>query len=147
MAIVLFADDEPWYLQNYPAKLKEYGHVMLTATNAKQALEKLESEAVDVIVIDIMMPSISLEELLNVGPEAVVASVDSDVWTGVRLYQTIAEKHPEILCVIRSVIPEQEIKLKCPKVDFKCSFLRKNASISENHFDVIRELLDSVSAK
>jgi CheY-like chemotaxis protein len=53
--IVLFADDEQYYLTPIKFKMEALGHKVLTATNISEAIDLLKINAVDVLVLDIMM--------------------------------------------------------------------------------------------
>ncbi|MBC2580783.1 response regulator [Clostridium sp. DJ247] len=53
---ILIVDDDPRNIFVLAAALEEYGAEIIEAENGKVALEKLESEVVDLILMDIMMP-------------------------------------------------------------------------------------------
>jgi len=53
---ILIVDDDPRNIFVLAAALEEYGAEIIEAENGKVALEKLENEAVDLILMDIMMP-------------------------------------------------------------------------------------------
>jgi signal transduction histidine kinase/DNA-binding response OmpR family regulator len=53
---ILVADDDPRNIFVLSAVLEDYGAEIIEAENGKVALEKLENEAVDLILMDIMMP-------------------------------------------------------------------------------------------
>ncbi len=61
---VLFVEDDPIILRMYSTKLNNEGFNVLTAADGITGLEKAESEKVDIIVLDIMMPRMSGIELL-----------------------------------------------------------------------------------
>jgi CheY-like chemotaxis protein len=56
MASILVVDDEFGLLEVLEAVLSEAGHEVLTATNGRQGLERLEGAAVDLVLLDFMMP-------------------------------------------------------------------------------------------
>ena len=53
---ILIADDDPRNIFALAAALEDYGAEIIEAENGEVALEKLENEAVDLILMDIMMP-------------------------------------------------------------------------------------------
>ncbi|HEY5562841.1 MAG TPA: response regulator [Clostridiaceae bacterium] len=53
---ILIVDDDPRNIFVLAAVLEEYGAEIIEAENGKVALEKLENEIVDLILMDIMMP-------------------------------------------------------------------------------------------
>jgi CheY-like chemotaxis protein len=56
MARVLVLDDDPLIQATLPLLLREHGHEVLTATNGKLGLRLLQTERVDLILTDILMP-------------------------------------------------------------------------------------------
>ena len=65
MAKVLLVDDDPWILRAYSAALERAGHTVEKASDGDEALERLGSDAFDVIVSDISMPRMSGLEFLR----------------------------------------------------------------------------------
>ena len=61
---ILFVDDEPGILESSALLLGDYFRV-ITASSAVEALERLNSEHIDCIILDIVMPSMSGLEFLN----------------------------------------------------------------------------------
>lgn len=53
---ILIVDDDPKNIFVLAAALEEYGAVIIEAENGKEALEKLEKNSFDLILMDIMMP-------------------------------------------------------------------------------------------
>ena len=53
---ILIVDDDPRNIFVLAAALEDYGAEIIEAENGKVALEKLENEVVDLILMDIMMP-------------------------------------------------------------------------------------------
>lgn len=56
MKKILVADDEPMILKALEFRLKRDGYHVITAVDGKEAMDKISSEAPDLIVTDIMMP-------------------------------------------------------------------------------------------
>lgn len=59
---ILTVDDEPHILELVKAILLNEGYEVLTAESGKEALEVLESETVDLVMLDMMMPGMSGRE-------------------------------------------------------------------------------------
>ncbi len=53
---VLVVDDEPRILNFLSSKLKVYGYEVLTASNGTEALEQVQAQEPDLVVLDVMMP-------------------------------------------------------------------------------------------
>jgi EAL domain-containing protein (putative c-di-GMP-specific phosphodiesterase class I)/ActR/RegA family two-component response regulator len=71
---VLLVDDEPALMRAYQAALTRHGLVVETASNGKEAIERVKKGAFDVVVSDISMPEMTGIEFLKV-----VRSYDLDV--------------------------------------------------------------------
>jgi len=55
---ILMVDDQPGKLLSYEAILAELGENLITATSAKEALEKLLKMDVAAVLMDVSMPEI-----------------------------------------------------------------------------------------
>ncbi|MBL8050000.1 MAG: SpoIIE family protein phosphatase [Anaerolineales bacterium] len=53
---ILIVDDEPFNVNYLEQELEDLNYETITAVNGKEALEKIESEAPDLVLLDIMMP-------------------------------------------------------------------------------------------
>ncbi len=53
---ILLVDDEQTYLRLLGDVLQDYGHTVITASDGKQACERLECENPDLIISDVFMP-------------------------------------------------------------------------------------------
>jgi two-component system response regulator AtoC len=62
---ILAVDDEPNMRRLLEISLRQAGYQALTASNGKEALEKLKTEQVDLVVSDLHMPGMSGLELLK----------------------------------------------------------------------------------
>jgi DNA-binding NtrC family response regulator len=62
---VLIVDDEKGFLDVLAERMQSRGMEVTTATSAKEALQKLEAEAFDAIVLDLMMPEMGGIEALQ----------------------------------------------------------------------------------
>ena len=65
MAKILLVDDDPLVVRMYEKKLTNDGFSVTTAGNGKEALEKLNVEIPDLMLLDIMMPDINGLEVLK----------------------------------------------------------------------------------
>jgi DNA-binding NtrC family response regulator len=88
---VLLVDDEVDVLKSYELTLKSRQiHNIITCHDSREVLPILERTPVDVIVLDLMMPGISGEELLEViterfpGVPVIIVTAVNDVETAVR---------------------------------------------------------------
>lgn len=62
---ILVVDDDAHILRLYKLELEEEGYEVLTAGSGKDALEKFESEDVDLVTLDILMPDVDGISLLR----------------------------------------------------------------------------------
>jgi len=62
---ILLAEDEPFLSGMYQTKLKIAGYDINAAGDGEEALEKLDKEEFDMILLDIMMPKLNGFEVLN----------------------------------------------------------------------------------
>ena len=65
MSKILAVDDEAEDLNTIKTVLEEKGYEVVLATNGAQALDSLEDHDLDVILIDIQMPTLSGYDLLR----------------------------------------------------------------------------------
>jgi len=62
---ILVVDDDDGLRDLYREELEDEGHEILTAINGKEALQKLEKEKPDLVVLDIVMPKMDGMEALG----------------------------------------------------------------------------------
>ena len=60
---VLAVDDEPHILEPVKAYLEKHGYSVLTAERGQDALALIERGGIDIILLDLMLPDISGEEI------------------------------------------------------------------------------------
>jgi CheY-like chemotaxis protein len=108
MARVLIVDDEFGIAELLEAVLVDEGHSVLTASNGRHGLQRLEEETPDIIFLDFMMP----------------------VMDGAGVLQGLArsDRLRDIPVVMMSSIPEASVVERC--AGFKL-FLRKPFSVFE----------------
>jgi CheY-like chemotaxis protein len=65
MALVLVVDDEPDIVELIQLNLELAGHRVITAADGKEALESVQRELPDAILLDLMMPGVDGWEVLD----------------------------------------------------------------------------------
>lgn len=60
MQRILIVDDEPDIREIVSFNLTQAGYLCMTAGSGLQAIEVLQREAVDLVLLDVMMPEISV---------------------------------------------------------------------------------------
>ena len=89
---ILLVDDEPDWLYSMSITLERAGiNNILTCSDSRQALEMLSGNSVGVVLLDLTMPHLSGEELL----------------------ERIAEEHPEVTVIIVSGLNQLETAVNC----------------------------------
>src|SRR5712691_11410589 len=53
---ILIVDDEPFNVDLLEQQLEEFGYATVSASNGQEALDKVATEAPDLILLDVMMP-------------------------------------------------------------------------------------------
>jgi len=53
---ILFVEDDPFLIDIYKKKLGEAGYTVVLAENGETALKTIETTAVDLLILDIVMP-------------------------------------------------------------------------------------------
>ncbi len=62
---ILIVDDEPFNVDYLEQELEDRNYKTVSAANGQEALEKVQSEAPDLILLDIMMPLVDGFEVLT----------------------------------------------------------------------------------
>jgi len=62
---ILFVEDDPFLIDIYKKKLGEAGYTVVLAENGETALKTIETTAVDLLILDIVMPKIDGWETLR----------------------------------------------------------------------------------
>ena len=105
---VLIVDDEKGFLDVLSERMQSRGMEVTTATSAKEALQKLEGETFDAIVLDLMMPEMG----------------------GIEALQRIKEKNPDSEVILLTGQPSVSIGVEAMKLG-ATDFLIKPADINE----------------
>jgi len=105
---VLIVDDEKGFLDVLAERMQSRGMEVTTATSAKEALQKLEAETFDAIVLDLMMPEMG----------------------GIEALQRIKEKNPDSEVILLTGQPSVSIGVEAMKLGAS-DFLIKPADINE----------------
>jgi CheY-like chemotaxis protein len=109
MATVLVVDDEPLIAMALEAALEDAGHVVATAANGRQGLERLaEAPRPDLVLLDMMMP------VMN-GPAMLAAMAADPALAGIPV-------------VVLSSLPEEAVRARAQGV---AAILRKPYTAEE----------------
>jgi DNA-binding response OmpR family regulator len=65
MSTILIVDDEKYILKLYEQEFRHDGYSVVTANSGLEALQKLESQPVDLVIMDIRMPELDGVETLK----------------------------------------------------------------------------------
>lgn len=124
---ILIADDEPLYLKTTGQLLRKAGYDCICVANANAAIEKLQTEAFDLILSDLNMPGNLKLELLHEGrskwshiPLIVVTGVPSlpsaieSIRLGITDYLLKPVKYEDLLVSVRRALSMPQLKSKQP---------------------------------
>lgn len=84
MKRILVADDEMSIRLLYSEELREEGYEVFTASNGREALEVVDKEPLDLIILDIKMPEMN----------------------GIEVLRRIKEQHPDLPVLLSSAYSE-----------------------------------------
>jgi two-component system alkaline phosphatase synthesis response regulator PhoP/two-component system response regulator VicR len=119
---ILAVDDERHIVRLVQINLQKEGYEVVTAGNGREALEKVESEKPDLIVMDVMMPEMDgfeALEKLKANPETAQIPIimltakaqDADVFSGWQkgadLYLTKPFNPSELLTFVKRIFANQ----------------------------------------
>lgn len=62
---ILIVDDEPYMIRLLQHHVERAGYRMVKAVNGREALERVEMEKPDLVIMDVMMPELNGLEVLN----------------------------------------------------------------------------------
>lgn len=145
MKTVLMVDDELDKLAADRLELEDRGFRVLVADTATEALEVLRTDTVDLVLLDVMMPYHTLDELLELGIERVRAAPLANVTTGVRFCFDARKIKPGLPIVILSWLAEGEIRQRAANAGLdmpaNVAFFQKGVDNSEQEIVEIERLL------
>ena len=120
---ILAVDDEKHIVRLVQINLEKEGYIVVTASNGREALEKVASEKPDLIVMDVMMPEMDgLEALTELKKGLDTADIpvimltakaqDADVFrgwqSGADLYLTKPFNPAELLTFVKRIFEGQD---------------------------------------
>ncbi|MDF2441099.1 MAG: two-component system, OmpR family, alkaline phosphatase synthesis response regulator PhoP [Abditibacteriota bacterium] len=120
---ILAVDDERHIVRLVQINLQKEGYEVVTASNGREALEKVQSERPDLIVMDVMMPEMDgFEALETLKANEATAGIpiimltakaqDADVFSGWQkgadLYLTKPFNPAELLTFVRRIFANQD---------------------------------------
>jgi DNA-binding NtrC family response regulator len=162
---VLIADDEPELRRSIARMLSSHGLQVVTAEDGVNALQVLETEAVDVALVDLMMPRLSGFELLAKmrarfpDIEVVMMTAFGDVETAVRAVQAGAynfltkpfRSNDEVELIIRQAAERRMLKAHAEQLERRllASRVGLGGMIGSSPImqDVYRKAMDVASTK
>jgi len=117
---ILFIEDEQWLMEGIVDGLKAFGYEVVVAENGSEGLDMLESRDVDLILLDVMMPSGERIKDATFGRE-----------TGVEFCRVARELKPGIPIVCLTVVTDHRIRNELEKLGVKKPILEKPTPPSE----------------
>lgn len=120
---ILAVDDEPHIRRLVQVNLERHGYEVVTASDGKDALEKVASEKPDLVVLDVMMPYMDGFEVLQTlrkNPETrdlpvimlTAKAQDADVFrgwqSGADLYLTKPFNPMELISFVKRIFKSKE---------------------------------------
>jgi CheY-like chemotaxis protein len=106
MARILLVDDESSIVRVLDEMLIQLGYEVVTAPGGTEALQKLSSSGIDLVVTDIVMPNMNglqlIEEIQNTYPAVkIIAMSGGDIKSGPAEYLQTASKLGAVVCLAK----------------------------------------------
>lgn len=120
---ILLVDDELDFLKIMGMWIEEWGYDLIKATSGKEAIDALESEKPDVIILDYLMP-------------------DMDGLTTLKEIRKLNEKIPAIMLTAH---PDIKVQKDTGKLGIS-AFVAKLSPLSDVHY-ILKTCLDSIEKK
>ena len=127
---ILFVEDEQWLMEGIVDGLEASGYKVIRAEDGTEGLDLLESEHVDLILLDIMMPSGERIEENTFGRR-----------TGVEFCKIARKLKPQVPIVCLTVVTDREIHNELEELGVKY-ILEKPTSPGE-----IVEVIERLTAR
>lgn len=109
---ILFADDDPWFMQPFIEELEESGYRVLQASTGTKILDILSQEHVDLLVLDIMMPT----------GEGLIDDAGGKR-AGIRVAELIRQEvKPELPIIYLTVISDQAVHSRIELIEREAGF-------------------------
>ncbi len=122
---ILLVDDEEIMREVISKLLEKNGYQVLTATSGEEALERMDEEVVDLVLLDLMLPGMgglaALEEMVQRDPELSVvmltafASIENAVQAtrmGAFDFITKPFKNEELLLVVKNGLKKRSLEIE-----------------------------------
>lgn len=119
---LLLVDDEPRLLQSLCELLKNRGFVLVTAQNGHEAITRLNSEPFDLVILDLRMPDISGQEVMDymnvhkIDTNVIVTSGDSGIEAAISVlrrgaYDYLRKPYPreELLKAVQNALQQRRL--------------------------------------
>ncbi len=102
---ILICDDEDLIRRSLARAFKTSGHDVFEAENGIKALELLKKEAIDLLILDLLMPEKNgfdvLDEMKSKLPVVIISA-----FSGQQQGQFDAEKYPQVIAYIKKPFDE-----------------------------------------
>jgi CheY-like chemotaxis protein len=125
MAQLLLVDDEPAPTA-FDRWLKKRGHVALRIDNVADAIACIAKLTFDVVIVDMMLPTKSIDTLLNLSETALRAEVKNQKFAGLRVYDALLSAPGQCAVIFHTAYPEYVIKNLVDTSRLRCSFVARN---------------------
>ena len=114
MARVLVVDDDPLVRETIVSALQNAGHSALETSDGQRALDVLGREVFDLLITDILMPTVDgIELILSIRkrqPKLRILSISGGDRTGVPDYLEMSEKLGALMILPKPFTPKQLLR-------------------------------------
>ncbi len=135
---VLLVDDEKDFIETLAERMKTRGMDVSTTTSAKEALEMVDNQNYDAIVLDLMMPEMDGLEALSILKEK-----NPDLQIILLTGQATVEKGIEAMKLGAMDFIEKPADLETLTAKIKKARAKKIVLVEKKNEEVIREILTS----
>jgi predicted nucleotide-binding protein len=120
-ATILLVDDELYFTSHVKDELLLSGYKVMTARSVDEAIDTIESQKVDLVIIDMFMPL----------PSRWKGNPGGDLTAGFELYKWIRLKKKSFPIIIHSIGEAAKAVERAVHRDSRLFFVRKQAALSE----------------
>ncbi|MCL4529064.1 MAG: response regulator [Chloroflexi bacterium] len=113
--VILYADDDRWFIQPFVEVLEDYGYKVIQATTGSEVIGMFSKEKIDLLILDILMPA-------GEG----LADTDHGRRTGVRVAEILRrEMKSKVPIIYLTVVSDQDLLNRINDIETEAGLIPK----------------------